>query len=317
MDVPADLANNDDLYKALDMFGEGLKQYQVGQAVNEASGKLAQLKAQNLKEADELKQKAEIGNLLSLRLTGVGASAEQIEGATRGLVVPGTTQATNQFQGQSQEKKQKFDAEQGALERENKLQIAGIRTQAQNKINDKTVKFLKDQNAQFQKIAGPAIDSLNNINLAKESLSSGNPIADTAVVNFLARASSEKGPLTESDKAQFGGSKAFTDRAAQFAENLKSGKLTDKNRAFATQLLNIYEKTQTSNLKQARTQVSKRAMVSVQAGGLPLTEDQVAESLWSDKAAPKVLSKKLYSPSANKTKLIYSDGSEEVVEGKR
>lgn len=67
-------------------------------------------------------------------------------------------------------------------------------------------------------------------------ISSNNPIADSAIPTYMARASGEVGALTEADKAPFGGSQALLARIGQAFQQSKSGKLTPENREFVRQL---------------------------------------------------------------------------------
>jgi hypothetical protein len=67
-------------------------------------------------------------------------------------------------------------------------------------------------------------------------LASNDPIAHQSIPTYMARLSGEVGNLSEADKRPFGGSNAFEARWAQSLENMKSGTLTDENKAFLRDL---------------------------------------------------------------------------------
>lgn len=78
-----------------------------------------------------------------------------------------------------------------------------------------------------------AVDASDNV---IELINSGNPIADSAIPTYIARASGEVGNLSEADKAPFGGTQALVGKLGQVIERAKSGKLTPENREFVRQL---------------------------------------------------------------------------------
>ena len=78
-----------------------------------------------------------------------------------------------------------------------------------------------------------AVDASDNV---IELINSGNPIADSAIPTYIARASGEVGNLSEADKAPFGGTQALIGKLGQVVERAKTGKLTSENREFVRQL---------------------------------------------------------------------------------
>jgi hypothetical protein len=71
----------------------------------------------------------------------------------------------------------------------------------------------------------------------------GNAISDSAVMNFMARASGEKGPLSESDLARFAGSPAALESIQRvYGKIAKGERFTEKDRKDLMELTKTYEK---------------------------------------------------------------------------
>jgi hypothetical protein len=120
---------------------------------------------------------------------------------------------------------------------------------------DKVIdKFNKDANVEKSNTM------LSQTNIVSEVLNSDNPIGDSSIPTFMSRASGEVGALTEADKAPFGGSKAITARLAQIASDYASGRLTDSNREYLKDLVNIYKKAAQKNI------ASRAVLMSDQKG---------------------------------------------------
>ena len=95
-------------------------------------------------------------------------------------------------------------------------------------------------------------DNMNSIamsNTAGEILSRKNPLGDKSLVNFLAKASGERGALTEADKKPFGGSMALSSRAKQIIKDYETGTFTDENRKYVRDLVDVYKKAATRNIQ--------------------------------------------------------------------
>lgn len=314
----------DTLLKATRAFKEGISEFQTEQAVNDAREQLNQLTYDEKNKGAFLQQQAKVANDLALRLTAAHAAPQVIAQATSGLLAPASVTQTNEAQAQMQAQSEKFKAVENQLNRESAEKIAGIRSTGANDMRKSAqeVRFLKDVQQQFNTAAKKPIDALNQINVAKEVVSTGNPIGDKSVTNFLARASGEVGALTEADKAPFGGSQALDQKLAQATENMKSGKFTPANRELVKNLLDTFEKVNKANIEKIRQQHAKRAMVSVDKGRFNINESDLIQSMGGEASsspasgsAARVVAKKFYSPSQNKTKLVYTDGSEDILDG--
>lgn len=78
----------DDLFKALGMFQQGVQQYALTGAVNEATAQMQQLNQAQIDEGQRRQQLQQLANGLALRLTGVGASGQQIQSAFNAINPP-------------------------------------------------------------------------------------------------------------------------------------------------------------------------------------------------------------------------------------
>ena len=150
----------------------------------------------------------------------------------------------------------------------------------------------------------------------RDFLSENNPIGAEAAKRFAARASGEVGTLTDQDVSVFGGSRALLDRLEQTAQQLATGTLTENNRKFMSQLANTFEKAGQRDLQDRLNVYAKQGTKRTK-----MSEDEVKETIRPDlvlqqKEQSKQVVKKQYSPSRNKTKITYSDGTEEIIDGK-
>lgn len=270
----------DSLLESFKFFKEGLTQYATQQAVNDAASQVQDLNMQALDEKSRLVANQQIGNQLALRMTSAGAAPQQIAQATDGLVqnanVMGQNTATMERQGNQQE----WQTGENQLNRESAERIAGMR--ASNKNAPQMGKFIKDAQGDFDKLAKGPREQIAFANVAQKALDPKNPILDAAVVNFMARSAGEKGPLTEADKAPFGGSQAYDAKAKQFVEKAKTGRLDDANRAFLKQAVAVFGATGKESIKQFRNQIATRSEKVAQTRGFDLNAQQISDMLLVD-----------------------------------
>ena len=89
---------------------------------------------------------------------------------------------------------------------------------------------------------------ISSANVIRTALDTDNPIAQQSVLNQMVKMSGDVGMITESDREQFGGSKAILDRINAIAEEWKSGKLSATNRKWLQELTAVYDKAGRENL---------------------------------------------------------------------
>lgn len=78
-------------------------------------------------------------------------------------------------------------------------------------------------------------------------IDSNNPIADSSIPTFMARASGEVGNLSEADKAPFGGSRSLLEQMKAVVTRADSGELTPENRLFVRRLAETFRKKANEN----------------------------------------------------------------------
>jgi hypothetical protein len=145
----------------------------------------------------------------------------------------------------------------------------------------------------------------------------GNPITQEAAKTFAARASGEVGALSDQDRAAYGGSKAIIDRINSTFTRAVTGELTDTDKKFMKELADKFEQAGQRDLQARLSVYSKQGTKRTK-----MSEDEVKETIRPDlvlqqKEQSRQVVKKQYSPSRNKTKITYSDGTEEIIDGKQ
>lgn len=280
------MSGNEELMKAMSMFKEGISDYQTQQAVNDATRKVQALQQTQLDEKDRLIANQQIGQELALKMTAAGSQPAKIQAATEGLVPSASMESQNVATGDRQGKQLTHEAGQGDKNRASAEKIAGMRGNTKSAVGLRS--FITGAQAAFDKQTAPAREMGAFAKIAEKALDPKNPILDSAVVNFMARSSGEKGPLTEADKAPFGGSQAFDAKAKQFVEKAKTGTLDDKNRAFLRQAVSVFGAMGNATIKDTRQRIAARSAKRAAVEGHDLTEEQIADMLMvEDTAAPK------------------------------
>lgn len=261
-------------------FKEGLQQYNTQKAVNDAVKQVQDLNQQQLDEKDRLAANQMIGNELAMRMTAAGAQPGQVQQATSGLLQSANVMSQNVATAERQDDQNTFTAGENQLNRESNERIAGMRNAGKN--STAIGSFIKGAQGDFDKLAKGPREMLSFANVALKALDPKNPILDAAVVNFMARSSGEKGPLTEADKAPFGGSQAYDAKAKQFIEKAKTGKLDDSNRAFLRQAVSVFGAQGKASLRDFRNQIASRSEKVAQTRGFDLTKEEIADFLMTE-----------------------------------
>jgi len=92
--------------------------------------------------------------------------------------------------------------------------------------------------------------TLGFVNRAKSLIDSNNPIAKNAITTIMARASSEVGNLSKSDREGLGGSEALIDKLKQIQQSLISGTLTEKNKVYLKDFISRLEQSAIDGIEQ-------------------------------------------------------------------
>lgn len=135
----------DDLFKALNMFSEGVKDLQTRRTINGANDQVQEIKASDLKEEEKQSQYKQVANQLTIKMAGLGVPATTIQ-AVGGAVRNDPTDfeqaiKMNELQNNQAVQKQKadqaFQTQQKELDRQNALEIAKTKVQGQLDNTDK------------------------------------------------------------------------------------------------------------------------------------------------------------------------------------
>lgn len=126
----------DDLFKALNMFSQGVKDLQTVRTINNANSEVQRIKASTLKEEEKTAEMKGVANQLTLQMAGLGVAPQtvaQLSGAIRNdptdfesaikLKEQESSDATKKL-----EKTHAFEKEQKALDRANALAIAQLKS---------------------------------------------------------------------------------------------------------------------------------------------------------------------------------------------
>lgn len=157
------------------------------------------------------------------------------------------------------------------------------------------------QTNQYQKVKDDFDSAIKDVrteltagNKAIAALDSGGPIAASAVRTQLARLSSEKGPLSDTDILTYGGSQDLFSRMNTLTEKLTTGNITEETRKEYRTLVDEYTRVAREKV---RDEVERQAD---SAEGLGLNRNQAKKVLAADRllvepkgAAPKDWKKKI------------------------
>lgn len=105
--------------------------------------------------------------------------------------------------------------------------------------------------AAFQTQTKDDREALSNAQNALKTLGSGSKVAIAAFKNFMARASGEKGPLTDQDVANFSGDPSLSARLSRTFTKWSEGSLTDEDSADMRLLANKYVEYRKDKLNQS------------------------------------------------------------------
>ena len=177
-----------------------------------------------------------------------------------------------------------YGKEQAAARKEVAKEAREARADKEKALKDeRTVRHAKDLQDAFNKDKSTvkAREGLDSALDAEQLLNSNTPISDQAVKRSLARLSGEVGVMTDQDVAAFGGSKAVKDRLKQSLQQMTSGTLTDENRQYMQQLVDVFK-------KRREEQLDHRAIEMAAQGAkrLNTSNEEIYEYLRPGKAMP-------------------------------
>lgn len=137
-----------------------------------------------------------------------------------------------------------------------------------------------------------------------------------------AKMTGQKGVLTDQDLVKFAGAGGVDATIARMIDGSFFGQMSDADTKFFKRFAEKMQESNAEDIKN-RSQLFVKNIHNEAKDYLPgLKEENISKWLNVDEAAPaskpeQSIVKKQYSPSANKTKFIYSDGTEKIVDGKQ
>lgn len=198
------MAEMDDLFKAMGMFTGAVRQYQTQQAVNDASKMMMDLNAQALDEKQRLQANQQIGNDLALRLTGIGASPEQIQGATQGLLMSPSSQRSAITQMDVQRLNEEGQNKRAEARNRTDLEIAGINAQRASQAKaQQQQKFTAGRMDAFTNRADvkEARESISKLGDLRQILDEGKSPIGSALAKFGLLRAAGAAPISDADLA--------------------------------------------------------------------------------------------------------------------
>jgi hypothetical protein len=205
--------------------------------------------------------------------------------------------------------------QQAILNRQNtaeeRREEAGERKYRQDQIN--TARGLLKDDPRFK----PAMTQLmefENVNTLLDQSASGNQAAVAALGTKLARAMGEVGVLTDTDVVRYVQGRSWGRKLKTWFEGGMEGEIPKEALKDMTKEVSAIKKNLDTNVNR----IYKNSFNRMKTAYPDLEENTITGLLGSSQQSQtKTLVKKQYSKSANKTKLIYSDGSEEIVDGQQ
>lgn len=312
----------DDLLKGLGSFKEGLQSLAQGMAVNDARDQLSQINAQVQKESEKQMMAQQVGQDLALRLTKAGADANQIAGATQGILPSANQQQTMTAQkdmqaaGFEQQTKEKgMDRDLAITLKQMEMDRLGLKddkkeAQIYTKLSDTFRKENKDLVGNWEKVS-----SLNSV-LKSTPDRVGVEMAKTGLLKFagedrvsdadVARAQRDpslRAGIARRLKLEMTGEALADDRKfyqaiLTHAEGLMKNKLSEKAKGYSKGSATL------SGVDPDKLEKGLRQQLSLQ-------EDAPM------KLGPPVESGRRFSPKLNQTQITFSDGTTRVVPGKQ
>lgn len=169
---------------------------------------------------------------------------------------------------------------------------------------------------QFATEAKDEISAIANVDGALElvNLAMTNPTALSSAKAQIARLF-EKGVMTDADVERYTVNNGIANKFMDAANEMMSGTITaDKARLLKETLQAVAKIKQKSLSARAR----QKASILTARGDVQATPDELAPLIYSSGGgAQKSPVKKQYSKSRNQTRVVYSDGSTEILEGKQ
>ncbi len=290
----------DDVFKSLSMFQDGLQKYAVSQGINDATQAVSDANA-NIQDQMQRRQAHEqIARDLALKLTGVGASPQQVQQSMGAIMPTAINNPQDMYmQGQMSGNKDMQAMGQQGMKDMNQPHMDVVDAQGKNAIAVAKINASAHRDAasagldrkerqdwmsltkSFDSNTKDVVEKYSNLtnaaDLSKLAEAAKNPIAQNSIRTFLARAAGEKGPLSATDIEMYGGSKDLANKIERFVQTKgKGNELTDKDLLQVNQIIGSYRNT---TEKQLRDKINQHAGRAVELGLAATPEDAMPRFL--------------------------------------
>ena len=311
----------DDLLKGLAVFNQGIKEFAVSRGVNDANEQLAQInqaeQAKLMKTEEAAQARMNLGNELGLRLAGAGADASVINQLTSQLAPSAGAKFQAGENRALQSDSQEFKASESKKDRQHQLEMQRLKGEQMGVKDAKKERQLYAGFAdKFRKENQGAVDAKEKLSALRSILDLtpdrvGIEMAKTGLLKFAG-----EDRVSDADVAR-----AQRDPSARagIARRLKleaTGEAIKDDRKFYQMILNHAEKKLKETLSQKVKGYSQGTaeLADVDAAKL---ESGLVKQLGLEESQAKTVAKKFYNAKQNKTKVVYSDGSEEILDGRQ
>ena len=289
------MATIDQLMAAFGAFGQAAQEYGATKGIQDATLAVQELKKNTeLDYQQRIAAQGQIANQLQAGLAGLNAPQAQIAAAVGAVAPPKISSAADALALANNstdpvERKALLDEYKVRAKNEGELELAQKkplmqqeqtfaieRIEKQNELTAKaaaikgTTSLTKEENQrlfevsrQYEEKATPLRQAMRQAGTARELLSSGNPVGESAAINGLVKASGDTGVITEADREAFGGSKAYLARVSRAASQARSGKLDKESRQFLLQVADVFEKKQSRELENYADRFTGRVVNAV------------------------------------------------------
>lgn len=273
--------------KGMSIFQEGVQRYRAATATNEAAQQMQEIANNEEFKGDlqaRLQAQTQVANQLALKMSSAGASAADISAAAERLGVSAGAEYASGVVPETQKEKQRFEASSAEKAHQYKMEEIGamVSGQATKKKGQQEISFLEKTKQEFNTKIKKSLDAYNSVQQAKAALASGNPIGDTSVRTTLVRLAGDVGNIPEEAKRELAGSPALIPKLNQTIEYMKSGRLTEANRAMVKKLIDYYEKSHKANITAEVERTAKTRAKFASQVGLDLNSDQIKDILWPE-----------------------------------
>jgi hypothetical protein len=291
-----------DLLKAGTFLQQNVEKLQMNRTIAQANDHVQKIKSSELDEQQQRSQLQQLSQALVMDLSRFGAPAETVQQVSQAISPNRFFQTADQvlINPDLASPDQKKMA-QSLYEDDQSIKRDTIQAKRDKEVakaaatkDQRIFKAVESGQKRVDSLAKKSLEALDSASTMREMLLSNNPVADSAVPTFAARATGEVGNLTDEERKPYGGSQAIHRRLAALAKKASTGKLTDADRKDLMNLSTLFETAAQRNIRRHQEKVGKQL-----ASNLGVSEDEVFTKLIPDYQPPgeQPVQKSMASPS--------------------